>query len=195
MRYLMKNSTRVRPMATLSRRPTTSPLRIGTSSGQKVGIYLLGTTEKRFLPFSNDLRKEELLVYVNALKREDSDVCYDLNCDVINNSLGDSIQLVIENFFNESVGSRSEARNFILVATSGRFQSNENINTRNLRKVSTANNVTRTVLELGYDVNMDGLDSLVTNPSNVFVTRDNQDLDHLEVFQAQFTCVKCDGVK
>ena len=79
--------------------------------------------------------------------------------------------------------------------TSGRFQSNENINTRNLSKVSTANNVTRTVLELGYDVNMDGLDSLVTNPSNVFVTRDNQDLDHLEVFQAQFTCVKCDGVK
>jgi len=42
---------------------------------------------------------------------------------------------------------------------------------------------------------MDGLDSLVTNPSNVFVTRDNQDLDHLEVLQAQFTCVKCDGVK
>ena len=79
--------------------------------------------------------------------------------------------------------------------TSGRFQSNENINTRNLSKVSTANNVTRTVLELGYDVNMDGLDSLVTNPSNVFVTRDNQDLDHLEVLQAQFTCVKCDGVK
>ena len=166
----------------------------GTSTGQKVSIYLLGATGNPFLPFHTDLRKEELLVYINTLRRDDSETCLGVKCDVINETFGDSLQFVIDNYFNESVGSRSEARKFMVVATSGRFISSENINTRDLSQISKTRNVTVLVLGPGYDVNMDGLDSLVTNPSNVFVTRDDQDLAHLDVLQSQFTYVNCDGI-
>lgn len=163
----------------------------GINNGQRVGIFLFGQSDSRLLKLSDDLRQNEMLVYIQTLTRQENNACYDITCDLTNNTFGQSLQFVIENYFNSSEGGRDDARKFIIIATSGRFQSSDDINMSEINDICNNKNVSRAVLGPGYDVDMNGLMSLVTEPSHAYVTRDEEDMDHLNVLQSEFTYMRC----
>lgn len=157
----------------------------GEINGQNVGVYFIGSSENKELALSNGARKEHLLAYLQTVRRSVS--CFDSTCDVNNNTTFETIQHAADNYFNEASGGRNNSRKILLTATSGRLAA---IETQSTNYLSYAE-VELVALASGYDADMVGLTSLVSDPSQVFVTLDNSNLDHLKVLHSKFTYVTC----
>lgn len=163
----------------------------GQADGQQVGLFFSGSN--KILPLSNGLNRDQMLSYLQTLRLNDALSCADVNCDVTNGNISQTIQYVAENYFNETVGGRADSRKLLIIANTGRFDKTEEVK-RDLFNWSTSTNVSVTnfVLGPGYDVDMEGLLALVTATSHVYVTLEASEMEHLDVLHSQFSYTKCE---
>ncbi|KAH3815951.1 hypothetical protein DPMN_144490 [Dreissena polymorpha] len=134
----------------------------------------------------NGLNIEQLMSYVQGI-RQYSNTCSSPVCE---SSLTRNISTAInEVFLTNFINGDPKARNVLLVLTSGRFDNIDKV-WEQVGAIFRNTGVYVFAIGAGYDSNIDGLQAVAQEPSNVFMESEYK-LDTLDVLQSQLSYITC----
>ncbi|XP_052784018.1 cartilage matrix protein-like [Mya arenaria] len=161
-------------------------------NGQRVGIAQFPDTNDpiKQLSLSNTLRKDDILHFLQVMAPSE-DTCRGTKDDcVLKSNITSIIQDVIDNQFTSSFGGRDDARKVLLVVSSGRFSNITEV-AEQMLNIRLHTDVDIFDIGPGGDVDMRGLKSLVSEPSRVFVVKEDSDMASLDGLRAKFSYIAC----
>ncbi|KAH3848451.1 hypothetical protein DPMN_090815 [Dreissena polymorpha] len=155
-------------------------------NGQRFGVSRFDDFENQYLSLTNSLNIDEMLSYVQGL-RQYRKTCPASDCSAnIPRNISTAINDVL---LTQFINTDPKARNALLVFTSGRFDNIDKVR-EEVGVITRDTGVYVFAVGAGYDSNIDGLQSIAQEASNVFVvTEDN--LQTLDVIQSQLSYITC----
>ncbi|KAH3857044.1 hypothetical protein DPMN_099641 [Dreissena polymorpha] len=158
----------------------------GKVNGQRVGVLHVDGIDNKSLPLSHSLNMDQLLSYVQGIRKY-SHTCSLTFCAASRSrNISTAInEAILTNFVNTD----SKARKVLLVLTSGRFDNVDAV-WKEVGAITLETGVYVFVIGAGYESNINGLQAIAQEPSNVFMVSDDN-LETLDVIQSQLSYISC----